>query len=65
MKLTYTILGFIMLWVADLGGAVLMTATAILTGEWVLLLAAVLCIGCGSLLLGFIQELTSRWKGGP
>lgn len=65
MKLTYTILGFIMLWVADLGGAVLMTASAILTGEWVLLLVAVLCIGCGSLLIGFIQEMMTNYGGGP
>jgi hypothetical protein len=65
MKLTYTVIGFIMLWVADIGAAIAMTAVALASGEYIFLLVSMLCLGCAAILLGFLQDLQKNYGGGP
>lgn len=60
MKLTYVVLGFIMLLLADLAGAVAMMVLAMVTWGWVLLMVALFCLGCAAILVGFIQDLIKR-----
>jgi hypothetical protein len=60
MKLTYVVLGFILLFLADVATAVAVVALAMETGFGALIIIALLCLGCAAILIGFIQDLIKR-----